>query len=533
MTKTNKKQKAGDQKPAFSKMNDFKKEAAFHIFKESITTAFLLYMFVVFPLVLHDGYMDITITKYNFFKNGVLIYGILMCLTFILGFTDHMEEHTDAAKKTGRGRNFLASDIWMGAFVLSGTLAWIMADDKMAAYTGSMGRRCGLEFLVLVLVLYIGIGSGYKWQQILAPVFSVISGLAFLMGSLQHLDIDVFHLLSHIREDQQAMFLSTFGNINIFAGFVCTSVAFFSGMYLIEEKRAFRICYMAALLLGGAALIAANSDSAYMGLAAAWVILLFFSLKRSLFAEFVTVCTTFLSGYTIMAWITTGTGRGYEKLSGLAKLVDVREILTVCCVIGILCAIWLSKKKYNTGRSALSRLFIAGILLIAGITVTVIGCTNHWEIFVFDDFWGDYRGFIWSRLCRIYQDLPFVDQVFGNGNESIYALMSARYYDEMLTVTGTVYDSAHNEYLQYLVTMGAFGLITYVGLIITSIRNCVKTWKDEPVMLAILMLIVSYITQAFVNVEQPITTPFLFLFVAIAAGIRRNSLKKDGSRTKK
>ncbi len=54
MTKTNKKQKAGDQKPAFSKMNDFKKEAAFHIFKESITTAFLLYMFVVFPLVLHD-----------------------------------------------------------------------------------------------------------------------------------------------------------------------------------------------------------------------------------------------------------------------------------------------------------------------------------------------------------------------------------------------------------------------------------------------------------------------------------------------
>ena len=159
MTKTNKKQKAGDQKPAFSKKNDFKKKAAFQIFKESITTAFLLYMFVVFPVVLHDGYKDITITKYNFFKNGALIYGILMCLALILGFTDHMEEHTDAAKKTGRGRNFLASDIWMGAFVLSGALAWIMADDKMAAYTGSMGRRCGLEFLALVLVLYIGIGS--------------------------------------------------------------------------------------------------------------------------------------------------------------------------------------------------------------------------------------------------------------------------------------------------------------------------------------------------------------------------------------
>lgn len=135
----------------------------------------------------------------------------------------------------------------MGAFVLSGTLAWIMADDKMAAYTGSMGRRCGLEFLVLVLVLYIGIGSGYKWQQIHSTGVFCYQWTCILMGSLQHTDIDVFHLLSHIREDQQAMFLSTFGNINIFAGFVCTSVAFFSGMYLIEEKRAYRICYMAAL----------------------------------------------------------------------------------------------------------------------------------------------------------------------------------------------------------------------------------------------------------------------------------------------
>lgn len=62
-------------------------------------------MFVVFPLVLHDGYMDITITKYNFFKNGVLIYGILMCLTFILGFTDHMED-IRMLQKNGKRQKF-------------------------------------------------------------------------------------------------------------------------------------------------------------------------------------------------------------------------------------------------------------------------------------------------------------------------------------------------------------------------------------------------------------------------------------------
>lgn len=521
MTKTSKKRKAGDQKPAFSKNGFKQKGTAYQIFKGSVTTAFLLYMFIVFPLVLHDGYKDITITKYNFFKNGVLVYGILMCLVFVLGFTDHIADRKSSVRKTGR--RVLASDIWMVAFVLSGVFAWIMADDKMAAFTGEMGRRCGLEFLLLVMVVYIAIGSGYEWQPILAPAFSVISVLAFLMGILQHLEFDIFHLLAQIREDQREMFLSTFGNINIFAGFVSISIAFLSGMYLIEKRRAFRICYLVSILFGGAALIAANSDGAYIGLATAWVLLLFSALKRNLLADFVTVSTTVLAGYTIMSWIVTGTGRGYEKLSGLAKLVDAREALTILCVAGILCVVWVSIKKFNTGDSLLCRWIFGGILILTVVGIVIIGYMNRWEIFVLDDYWGDYRGFVWNRLCRIYHDMPLVNQIFGNGNESIYELMSARYYDEMLEMTGTVYDSAHNEYLQYLVTMGAFGLITYVGLVVTSIINCVKTWKDEPVTLAVLAVIVTYISQAIINVEQPMTTPFLFVFIAVAAGIRRKA----------
>ena len=39
---------------------------------DAVIHLYLVYMFVIFPLVLHDGYKDITITKYNFFKNGVL-----------------------------------------------------------------------------------------------------------------------------------------------------------------------------------------------------------------------------------------------------------------------------------------------------------------------------------------------------------------------------------------------------------------------------------------------------------------------------
>lgn len=34
---------------------------------DAVIHLYLVYMFAIFPLVLHDGYKDITITKYNFF----------------------------------------------------------------------------------------------------------------------------------------------------------------------------------------------------------------------------------------------------------------------------------------------------------------------------------------------------------------------------------------------------------------------------------------------------------------------------------
>lgn len=264
------------------------------------------------------------------------------------------------------------------------------------------------------------------------------------------------------------------------------------------------------------------------------------------FSGWHTGCSGIILGYTVMAFLTTGTGKGYDKLTGLAKLVDHRLILaavSIVIVIGSLIYGWYSRKKaghtvvqkkvsmpvsdkkHTTDCWKIIFWIVVGILILTIFVTVVTGVNNQWEIFTFDDEWGNYRGYVWSRLTRIYQELPFVNKVFGAGNESIYTLMSARYSDEMIEVTGTVYDSAHNEYLQYLVTMGIVGLITYLGLIISSIVNGVKLVKEEPLCMPLLAGMIGYVVQAFVNVEQPITTPFLFLFLALMAGMRRRSLE--------
>lgn len=532
---------------------------------DAVIHLYLVYMFVIFPLVLHDGYKDITITKYNFFKNGVLALLIIMALLLVLYLTDRSGNtgHPGSDRAVSKKHTILASDVFMVLFLIAGFFAFLAAKDRMAAFTGELGRRCGFAFLLLVGAAYICVAVGCSVKEWIYPVFACVSGLTYLMSILQHLEIDLFHLYASIRFDQRPMFISTFGNINMYASFLCLAIPLFMAAGMYADKCWKRVLYTLVLFLGGMAVIAANSDVAYIGIGVPMVVLLLAGIRnrvktyddRMVIGQKST-CDPFLGwligyagivlGYTVMAFLTTGTGKGYDKLTGLAKLVDHRLILTIesiVLVIGSLLYGWGSRKKADCVvaqkkglRSVKDKkqastmgcwkvIFgsVVGILILTAFVTVVTGVGNQWEIFTFDDEWGNYRGYVWNRLFRIYQDLPFVNKVFGTGNESIYTLMSARYSDEMIEVTGTVYDSAHNEYLQYLVTMGIVGLITYLGLIITSIVNGVKLVKENPLCMPLLAGMIGYVVQAFVNVEQPITTPFLFLFLALMAGMRRRS----------
>ena len=146
--------------------------------------------------------------------------------------------------------------------------------------------------------------------------------------------------------------------------------------------------------------------------------------------------------------------------------------------------------------------------------------------------------------------------------------MTDRYYDDMMNTVGVIYDNAHNEYLQYLITTGIFGAVSYVGLLVitggalvrTAVSGAVmnenenasgqsagnrskekKTSRDsraardsrtglecllgyvadEGGMIAVLFGITGYAVQAFVNLNQSLTTPYIFLLIAMAGGLCR------------
>ena len=159
--------------------------------------------------------------------------------------------------------------------------------------------------------------------------------------------------------------------------------------------------------------------------------------------------------------------------------------------------------------------------------------------------------------------------------------MTDRYYDDMMNAVGVIYDNAHNEYLQYLITTGIFGAVSYVGLLVTTGGALVRTAvsgavmnenesmssqsaekrskekaasrdsrtvrgsktgtglecllgyaEDEGSMIAVLLGITGYAVQAFVNLNQSLTTPYIFLLIAMAGGLCRRYICQfaDGGR---
>lgn len=92
------------------------------------------------------------------------------------------------------------------------------------------------------------------------------------------------------------------------------------------------------------------------------------------------------------------------------------------------------------------------------------------------------------------------------------------------------FDSAHNEYLQYLITIGIVGLVAYMSLLFTSIMEMIRASKKEPVIMAIIFAVVCYGVQATVNISVPIVAPIMMtlLMVGVSASgdINRESLHK-------
>ena len=103
---------------------------------------------------------------------------------------------------------------------------------------------------------------------------------------------------------------------------------------------------------------------------------------------------------------------------------------------------------------------------------------------VIDDEWGTHRGYIWRIGLENYKEFPLIHKIFGYGPDTFGIVTVNNNYDEMVSRYNEIFDSAHNEYLQYFVTIGPFGLISYLVLLVSAVLRMVRRAGDNPYVVA-------------------------------------------------
>ena len=129
-------------------------------------------------------------------------------------------------------------------------------------------------------------------------------------------------------------------------------------------------------------------------------------------------------------------------------------------------------------------------------------------------------------MNNYFEIFDLFKKLFGYGTDTYLIITERSFFNEMMEKYGEIYDSAHNEYLNYLLCEGLFGLITYLGTFISALVLSFKDAKKNPLVLAAFMAVLSYMVQAVVNIAIPITTPIFFTFMYMLVATQFNKVEE-------
>ena len=303
--------------------------------------------------------------------------------------------------------------------------------------------------------------------------------------------------------------------------------------------------------MASAALITSQSDNGYLAAAALFISLPFFLFgTRTGARRYLVILAVFAAAAAWVGWVNRTMPDTVIGLAGIGGAVTTLPGLPALAAL-----LWLAaggwylydRKKGRTGApspadpAAADRLgplprriwkwamiLIAAAVVCMFVDANLLGNGDRYgslaNFLVFDDQWGNLRGFAWRITFKDYlEEFTPLQRVFGYGPDTFGIITTTFNRMEMHYATGQIYDSAHNAYIHYFATIGPIGLGGYLVFLAGSLAAMAKHWRERPALLALFCAVLAYSAQAMVNIDLPIVTPFMWAFVAMGiACVRRN-----------
>ena len=471
---------------------------------ERICAVWLCLLGLALPLTVHDAYFDITRTK--------AVVGWVLGLALPAAWT--LWRLRDKGRQ-GEARSFTLGDLFFALFVLCHLLSSLLFRPFSATLFAPDNRFQGLISFALYLPLFMILRRDGRFS---APVrFALLLGgaAAALIGILEVFGADPLGLRAVTPAIEQPRFLSTVGNISFF-GALCALLLPLAAWYALSAKdlrAALPYALCALLTLGGG--MAARTEGFLLGALAFFAVLPLFSRSETALRR-IPLLWALAAAFAFFFSLAMERGALYRP-SDLTRLLCAPA--PMLCVLALSAAAFLLlRKKTDMTVLRVRKAYLILFWVFAGAAVLFLILANTVlrsklpssiaSVAVFSPSWGTDRGAEWAYFWQMFREAPFSQKLIGSGAGSLAAWDRAHpLFSDAIT------DSAHNEYLHYLITGGVIGLGSYLALLAHALRRALR--KPSRGRTAAALGCFAYAVQAAVNIAQPFTTPLFFALLAL------------------
>ena len=535
------------------------------VFASRAVFGWVVAMSTVFPLIWDDYYFNILETKYlTMIILTLAFFAVMLLWGLVSGSLFRLFQDAAAGiREQGffpwfRG-TFDLTDISVMVFYLAAGIATAGAGKYVKqALTGNEGRFVGFYYLSLLCISYFIISRNLKFDRRIITIFLCTGWLLLLFGITDFYDMNILHFKDRMNERQYPLFTSTIGNINTYTVYVGLVLVLAGALFVLSREALGRtIFYFATMTLAFMALAMGSSDNGYLTLGAFFAFLPFaaFRTRKGIWRYFLTLTVFFAD----IAWVAHEMDtKDTLEIFGLFNVIaDSKFLMPLIVALALATAALYFWARHSAGKDGsgedeapviLRRLWagfiIAAVLAVVSLIVRAPRMTTDeaWKTFgpfaaylKFTDDWGTQRGYVWRAMWEEYTALPLRMRITGTGPDTFAVYMALNRFQDMVQTTRQTYDSVHNEYLQYLFTIGPVGLAAYLMIMISAVRSAFRKAlritdgrdvsmdkKDAPYLWAMGYLLICYSAQATVNITVPLVAPLVWMFVMIIrAAVRK------------
>lgn len=470
--------------------------------KTALTTIFLFSLFIILPFFAHNAYFDIRLFKNIAFYSLSGTYLLIMGAVFpIIGIIK--KEGINAEKQSIHNLLFFAF-AFIG--IISTAFSGFFKEELFANNNRDQGV---LAFIIYCALLFFISRYGKHSFALKYAVLLTLSGVC-IFGILNQFNIDPLRFYSTLTEGQRIRFISTIGNTNFYDAYclLLFPIPLFKLLRVknLKETALYSVLTVIALL----GTISARTEGALLGLLVIGAITPLFCEDAKSLKRFFVVFPLLLLVMKIYQCAIYAFG-GINLSSTLNILLSPLPLFTAVAIFTVIAFAIKdiddekAKKVKNIYKIIFFSLLSLAILAFVLINLFFADYIPQKLIkyLVITPQWGTDRGAIYKKSIEVIKSFNPIQLLFGGGFGQL-----ARYDIGNRLFSDYVVDSAHNEYLHYIITNGIVGTALYVAFFIRTVIGGIK--ERDGYKMSIACGLIVYASHAMVGFAQVFTTPLFF-----------------------